>query len=287
MKKIIIISLIIFEMAATVKLSIARNISIAEAIKSKLISVKVKSNQGLGNDCLNLEITNLRNVNLSIDVEAGRMFIPSDSNVQNLILVKHEKFELNPNQTLSKNLNALCAQKHDNSPPRDMVFKTGNFAIGQPKQFAIWVDEKEYFKSSNVQNAMWVLTDNSEPSFNIYNEKDKEMLAFVAKAKNWNYDKLLTKFTKKDIEKVAEPVKRQFMFSSTLTFEISDPKTLRIVLCDKNNQVVQECLKNEILPIGTNVKHIDITNENFEPGKYYLKIYLDDKMIRRREILIQ
>jgi hypothetical protein len=58
------------------------------------------------------------------------------------------------------------------------------------------------------------------------------------------------------------------------------------VLCDKNNQVVQECLKSEVLPIGTNVKHIDITNDNFENGKYYLKIYVNDKMIRRREILI-
>ena len=58
MKKIIIISLIIFEMVALVKSSIASNISIAEAIKNKLITVKVKSNSGLGAACLNLKITN-------------------------------------------------------------------------------------------------------------------------------------------------------------------------------------------------------------------------------------
>ncbi|MFZ4799448.1 MAG: hypothetical protein ACOYMA_18255 [Bacteroidia bacterium] len=286
MKKIIIISLIIFEMVATVKLSFARNISISDAIKSKLISVKVKANGGLGSECLNLKITNLKNRKINIDVEAGRMFIPNDSNVQNLILVKHEVFEINPNQTINKNLNVLCAQKHDNGPSKDLIFKTGNFAIGQPKLFAEWVDKKEYFTSDNVQSAMWVLTDNSEPSFSIYNEKDKEMLAFVAKAKNWNYDKLLAKFTTTELPKIVEPARPKFIFSSTLTFTISEPQTLRIVLCDKNNQVVQECLKSEILPIGTNVKHIDITNDNFENGKYYLKIFVNDKMIRRREILI-
>ena len=285
MKKIIIISFIIFEMAALVKLSIASSISIAEAIKSKLITVKVKSNSGLGAACLNLKITNLKNRKLNIDLEAGRLFIPSDSNVQNLILVKHEIYELKPNQTLSKNLNALCAQKHDNCPSKDLVFKVGNFAIGQPKQFAVWVDEKEYFKNDNVQNAMWVFTDNTEPSFNIYNEKDREMLAFVAKAKNWNYDKLLAKFTGNETRKPEVFVSNK-IFSSTLTFDVSEPRILRIVLCDKNNIVVQECLKNEVLPIGTNVKHIDITNDHFDPGKYYLKIYIDDKMIRRREILI-
>jgi hypothetical protein len=285
MKKIIIISLIIFEMAALVKSNIASNISIAEAIKNKLITVKVKSNSGLGAACLNLKITNLKNRKLNIDLEAGRMFIPTDSNVQNLILVKHEIYELKPNQTLTKNLHALCAQKHDNSPSKDLVFKVGNFAIGQPKKFAVWVDEKEYFKNDNVQNAMWVFTDNTEPSFNIYNEKDREMLAFVAKAKNWNYEKLLAKFKGTESRKPMEFMNRK-IFSSTLTFDISEPRTLRIVLCNKNNNVVQECLKNEILPIGTNIKHIDIINENFDPGKYYLKIYIDDKMIRRREILI-
>jgi hypothetical protein len=285
MKKIIIISFIILEMAALLKSSIASNISIAEAIKNKLITVKVKSNSGIGDACLNLKITNLKNRKLNIDLEAGRMFIPSDSNVQNLILVKHEIYELKPNQTLSKNLNALCAQKHDNCPSKDLVFKLGNFAVGQPKQFAVWVNEKEYFKNDNVQNAMWVFTDNTEPSFNIYNEKDREMLAFVAKAKNWNYEKLLAKFTGTESRK-PEVFVRQKIFSSTLTFDISEPRTLRIVLCDKNNNVVQECLKNEVLPIGTNVKHIDITNDNFEPGKYYLKVYIDNRMIRRREILI-
>jgi hypothetical protein len=286
MKKIIIISLIIFEMAALVKSSIASNISITEAIKKKLITVKVKSNSGIGDACLNLKITNLKNIKINIDLEAGRMFIPSDSNVQNLILVKHEIYELNPNQTLSKNLNALCAQQHDNSPSKDLVFKVGNFAIGQPKQFAVWVDEKEYFKNDNVQNAMWVFTDNSEPSFNIYNQKDREMLAFVAKLKNWNYDKLLAKFIRTEIPK-PEAIVSNKIFSSTITFNVSEPRILRIVLCDKNNNVVQECLKNEILLIGTNVKHVDITNENFDPGKYYLKIYIDDRMIRRSEILIQ
>jgi len=285
MKKIIIISLIIFEMAALVKSNIASNISIAEAIKNKLITVKVKSNSGLGAACLNLKITNLKNRKLNIDLEAGRMFIPTDSNVQNLILVKHEIYELKPNQTLSKNLHALCAQKHDNSPSKDLIFKLGNFAIGQPKKFAVWVDEKEYFKNDNVQNAMWIFTDNTEPSFNIYNEKDRELLAFVAKAKNWNYDKLLAKFIRTENPNPEEFVSNK-IFSSTLTFNVSEPRTLRIVLCDKNNNVVQECLKNEVLSIGTNVKHIDITNNNFDPGKYYLKIYVDDRMIRRREILI-
>jgi hypothetical protein len=286
MKKIIIFSLTIFQVLTSVKLSIALNISITEAIKSKLISVKVKSNSGLGVDCLNLKITNLKSRKINIVIEAGLLFIPRDTNVQNLILVKHEIYKLKPNQTLSKNINALCAQKHDNSPNKDLVFTTGNLAIGLTKQFAIWVDEKEYFKNDNVQSAMWVFTDNSEPSFSIYNEKDKEMLAFVAKAKNWNYDKLLAKYTNTTTPKIVELVRPKFLFSSTLTFTISEPQTLRIVLCDKNNQVVQECLKSEILPIGTNVKHIDITNDNFENGKYYLKIYIDNKMIKRREILI-
>ncbi len=286
MKKIIIISLIVFDMLGALHSSYAAtNLSIAEAIKNKLISVKVKSNSGLGADCLNLKITNLKNKKLNIKVEAGRMFIPSDSSVQNLILVKHEIFELNPNQTLSKNLNALCAQKHDQGPSKDLVFKTGNFAIGQPKLFAEWVDEKENFKNDNVQNAMWVFTDNSEPSFSISTPKDKEILAFVAKAKNWNYEQLLAKFTLKDEIKNVEPIKPKVVFSSTLTFNISEPQVLRIVLSDKKNKVVQECI-NETLPIGTNVKHVDITNQNFEAGKYYLKVYVNDKMIRRREILI-
>ncbi|MBJ7428281.1 MAG: hypothetical protein JHD28_04910 [Bacteroidia bacterium] len=57
-------------------------------------------------------------------------------------------------------------------------------------------------------------------------------------------------------------------------------------LCDKNNQIIKHCVAGDTLAIGANTKRIEVTNDDLENGKYYLKVYIDGKMITRREIII-
>jgi len=42
---------------------------------------------------------------------AGRLFIPAYFYVQNLIVIKHQNMELNPNQVKTQNITAVFAQK--------------------------------------------------------------------------------------------------------------------------------------------------------------------------------
>jgi hypothetical protein len=65
---------------------------------------------------------------------------------------------------------------------------------------------------------------------------------------------------------------------------VSTPQVLKVVLSDKNNAVVKQCIAGDTLAVGPNSKRIEITNDDLENGKYYLKVYIDGKMITRREI---
>ncbi|MFA9212286.1 MAG: hypothetical protein ACEQSR_00365 [Candidatus Methylacidiphilales bacterium] len=281
MKKITVLAAIVFCFVIHSKTVLCKEISISEALKKKMIAIKVKSTSGHTGECLSLRLVNLKNSKLNIIVEAGRMFIPADSNVQNLIVVKRENIELAPNQIKTNKITAVCAQKNDAGPRQDLIFTTGNFGNTEAKKFAEWLDTKAYYNNTNTQNAMWMFTDNMAPEFTINSERDKEMLAFVAQAKNLNYEKLLDKFTSK-----STPDSR-FRFSSTLNFTLSTPQVLKVVLCDKNNAIVKKCILGDTLAIGPNNKHIEFNNDDLENGKYYLKIYIDGKMIKRREIEIK
>ncbi len=262
-----------------------KEISISEAIKNKMIAIKVKSTSGHTGECLSIRMVNLKNSKLNVIIEAGRMFIPADSNIQNLIVVKRENIELAPNQIKTNKITAVCAQKNDAGPRQDLVFTTGNFGNNEAKKFAEWLDTKAYYNNSNTQNAMWTFTDNIAPEFSIYSEHDKEMLAYVAAAKNLNYEKLLKKFTSfNSSNSYAPPAKAKFTFTSTLNFTVSTPQVLKVVLCDKNNAVVKQCIAGDTLAVGPNSKRVEITNSDLENGKYYLKVYIDGKMITRREI---
>jgi hypothetical protein len=257
-----------------------KEISITEALRNKMITIKVKSTAEHTGECLSVRMVNLKNTKLNIIIEAGRMFIPADSNVQNLIVVKRENIELAPNQIKTNKITAVCAQKEDAGPRQDLVFTTGNFGNNEAKKFAEWLDNKAYYNNSNTQNAMWTFTDNMAPEFSIYSEHDKEMLAYVATAKNLNYEKLLKKFT----STYNPPAKTRFTFTSTLNFTVSTPQVLKVVLCDKNNAVVKQCIASDTLALGPNSKSVVITNDDLENGKYYLKVFIDGKMITRREI---
>jgi hypothetical protein len=281
MKNLIIITVaILLNTILFFKTAFGKEISISEAIKNKMIAIKVKSTSGHTGECLSVRMVNLKNTKLNIIIESGRMFIPADSNVQNLIVVKRENIELAPNQVKTNKITAVCAQKEDAGPRQDLVFTTGNFGNNEAKKFAEWLDTKAYYNNSNTQNAMWTFTDNMAPEFSIYSEHDKEMLAYVATAKNLNYEKLLKKFT----STYNPPVKPSFTFTSTLNFTLSTPQVLKVVLCDKNNAVVKQCIAGDTLAVGPNSKRVVITNDDLENSKYYLKVYIDGKMITRREI---
>jgi hypothetical protein len=281
MKNLIIITAaILLNTILFFKTAFGKEISISEAIKNKMIAIKVKSTSGHTGECLSIRMVNLKNTKLNILIEAGRMFIPADSNVQNLIVVKRENIELAPNQNKTNKITAVCAQKEDAGPRQDLVFTTGNFGNTDAKKFAEWLDTKAYYNNSNTQNAMWTFTDNISPQFSIYSEHDKEMLAYVAAAKNLNYEKLLKKFN----STYNPPAKSKFTFTSTLKFTLSAPQVLKVVLCDKNNAVVKQCIAGDTLAVGPNSKRVVITNDDLENGKYYLKVYIDGKMITRREI---
>jgi hypothetical protein len=270
------------------KTTYCKEISISEALKNKMIAIKVKSTSGHTGECLSVRMVNLKNSKLNIIIEAGRMFIPADSNVQNLIVVKRENIELAPNQVKTNKITAVCAQKEDAGPRQDLVFTTGNFGNTDAKKIAEWLDTKAYYNNSNTQNAMWTFTDNMAPEFSIYSEHDKEMLAYVAAAKNLNYEKLLKKFTSfNSSNSYTPPAKTKFTFTSTLNFTVSTPQVLKVELCNKNNAVVKQCIAGDTLAIGANSKNVVITNDDLENGKYYLKVYIDGKMITRREIEIR
>lgn len=285
MKKLITTAVLMYFILMYSNTVYCKEISIAEALKNKMIAIKVKSTSGHTGQCLSVRMVNLKNSKLNIIIEAGRLFVPSDSNVQNLIVVKRENIELAPNQVKTNKITAVCAQKNDAGPRQDLVFNTGNFGNTEAKKFAEWLDAKAYYSNSNTQNAMWTFTDNIAPEFSIYSEHDKEMLAYVAKAKNLNYENLLKKFTSVNTHETSTmPARQKFWFSSTLNFTLSTPQVLKVVLCDKNNTVVKQCIAGDTLAVGTNSKRIEITNDDLENGKYYLKVYIDGKMITRREI---
>jgi len=283
MKKITVLAAIVFCFVIHSKTVLCKEISISEALKKKMIAIKVKSTSGHTGECLSLRLVNLKNSKLNIIIEAGRIFIPADSNVQNLIVVKRENIELAPNQIKTNKITAVCAQKNDAGPRQDLTFTTGSFGNIEAKKFAEWLDTKAYYNNTNTQNAMWMFTDNMAPEFTINSERDKEMLAFVAQAKNLNYEKLLNKFTSNNYPSAT---KHRFVFTSTLNFTLSAPQVLKVILCDKNNQIIKHCVAGDTLAIGANTKRIEVTNDDLENGKYYLKVYIDGKMITRREIII-
>ncbi len=285
MKNLIMLTAIMCIFTIFSKTTYCKEISISEALKNKMIAIKVKSTSGHTGECLSIRMVNLKNSKLNIIIEPGRMFIPADSNVQNLIVVKRENIELAPNQVKTNKITAVCAQKEDAGPRQDLVFTTGNFGNTDAKKFAEWLDTKAYYNNSNTQNAMWTFTDNMAPEFSIYSEHDKEMLAYVAAAKNLNYEKLLKKFTSfNSSNSYIPPAKTKFTFTSTLNFTVITPQVLKVELCDKNNAVVKQCIAGDTLAVGPNSKRVVITNDDLENGKYYLKVYIDGKMITRREI---
>lgn len=259
---------------------VANGIKLNEAIQTKKINCFVHGNSSSTHylEPIVVELTNNSTETLTINIDNGDLFVPIDSNKQNIVVTENEMLVLKPKQKQSFKIKGMCIESGDGSGNDETIytFNTGN--NDKLQKLAAFIDSKKY-QTSTAQYAVWSLMNNDDIN-SIYGadsteENDiKKFMAnltgktFIVKTKDYKYNYYAPP---------KEKVGGNFEYSFTQTQDI------QIAMFDENGILVRELFNQKKVPAGTHKLNFEYDSSVYTDAVYYFKLIVGNEVLVNRK----
>ena len=193
-------------------------ITLKKALAGKKISMDVKRSDTDFYHSLTLTVTNTTKKPMELEIDPGMIFVPEDTNFQNLVTLGTERTQIEPGATKEVKVADFCGKSYAKGPRPGMKFsfwKQGDSLMIKTLKFA----RENALPTQLIQHAVWHFT-NSHSLRSVYltwypNESEK-LVKYMADLRHVpvpEYFKVLTTSTrpgepmiKKDNSRVVVPV---------------------------------------------------------------------------------
>lgn len=264
-------------------------VDIKQAKNNKALSLKINGANSSRQKAF-IKITNKTNQLIKLIISAGDMLITPTTSTQNLIITKTEEIQIQPHQSISKNLFALCAEKHDGCPGSETQYAPGKKATGNLLAMAEYLDENKLYDDDVAQNAIWCISDNAELSQIEHSNKtiERDLQTMIAKHQNLDLEKELAKIKAQKLMSSSFSNRRRITsFHGNISFNLEKDAKVNLVLLDPKGKTVATFIKEENFQAGIHKKDFAYTDANIEYGLYQLIILADGKEKLRRRVQLR
>lgn len=249
-------------------------ISLIEAVKQKLASVKSRGKGGYNSKCLDIEVKNISTKPLEIKILAGTIFDNTEEWQQDLMVVEEQAIALRPQQIDIKSLQTVCIQPSNGSPAKGVSFLLWKMAEGHLLKLAQFINEKKCF-TSTAQSAVWAVIKGNGLE-NIYGQ-DSLMVRELCK--------IVSEATGKPCNaKNYEPRPHQITsINTSLDVLIPDyTQNAMLTLYTRNGQVFDRHLSNLALKPGFYRFKMGVNHTLNDTSTFYLRLEEDGKIISQK-----
>jgi hypothetical protein len=269
--------------------SAASTLNFNEAVKKKWIEVKIhgaeadttfkgeySSHYG---PCVALEVVSLSAENLQLALEYGYKLEPSDSTYQTMMVTQSLLVNLAPKQKKNYRLYAMCTEASQAGPNPKMAFKLGHRTYGHLLEMAELLHRKKY-QGNAAQDAVWCLTDNHDIS-SIYSTDTAMMYDLrrqVAKAKGFALSKIYETEKVGSNAQSAPTFRTTTTYSGSFTYNVGRSCKILIALFDEQDKMKKVYVNNENQREGKYTYNYQISSDDTQNKKHYLRVFRDGKM---------
>jgi hypothetical protein len=265
--------------------------TIEDALNRKLITVSITGRKDATTayygGCITLIISNTSNQNLSIRLENGRRLNCVNDTIQDMLVTQSEMMALVPSQKKELTIYAMCSQKHDRSPKPNSVFRLGAMAESQIVKLTALI-EKYNVQNYTGQEAVWVLTDNEDPSS--ISGDDQEIVKLLRecvtgavveqKKVNTREPGFIYDYSYPKVDENA------FTIEGDFAFQMSYKNFVSLYIYDNYGNRIKVVFQDVPYSTGMQNYHYKITSSDFRPGElYWLRMKSDSKTLK--ELAIQ
>jgi hypothetical protein len=141
----------------------ANPLHLLDAQSQKKVQYTISPNDGSTHylEPLKMSVQNLANENLQILVSNGDICIPSDAQVQNIVITEQELITLKPKEKKEIALKGMCIEQSDRASGLNVLYtlkKNNDQKLLQLTQFL----ESKKLQTSAAQYAVWALVDSGD-----------------------------------------------------------------------------------------------------------------------------
>lgn len=287
MKKYIIL-VIIAVLLLSLTTDNKKHITINEAIEKNLISWEIKGLGGHTGECVDVTIKNTSNIDTVFFFESGRRLISKDEAIQDILIIHPQEFTLAAGTEKQFKGFGFCCQAHKGSPYENSEFKIGNLNNNKLVSLANYLNKHKY-KQDQIQNAVWVISDNN-PISSIYvptdnKEKARDMMAlkeYVAKLSGIDFKNLWYSL------KYKNDTTRLFSGEATwiegkFDYRITHYSQGTMAVFNDRNKIVIYIFKESSHSSRAYSYPINFSVDGWKKGKYYIRIFTNNKLQAQRE----
>lgn len=239
-------------------------ISIESALKYDLISYEIVNNGSYKGECITINLQNKTSRALNVTIEPGRNLISTDTNKQDILIVKEALFALTPMGNSTKNLFGFCSQAHKNSPSEGEKYLVGEMKDANIIKLAEHLNKNKY-PISAMQYAVWTLTNNRPVASIFHEDRDsivglQDFLSFHKKQITPWYS---IEYMSTDSGMVSDNAKTIY---GTLKADLEKGRVIKVVVYDLYN--ISQIRKDIKVPEKTKEQPIVVDVSELPKGRY-------------------
>lgn len=268
-------------------------INLEQAIQQKKVSFSAKGKAGAANShygkCLQMTLKNQTSHPLNVSLEIGRLLVPKDSNVQNMLVTKPIDFVLLPGKELTKDVYAMCAQRHDGSPSSSTDFSSGRMGNDKLQKIAQFIDNYNLHNDAG-QAAVWSVSDR-KPVWEI------SMNDTAMQHKLRNYVASVTGLPVKpvfsrEVSSLHAVNPGEYIdaavYKTTCSFEYSlaYASSVSLKVYNRDNRLVKEVLRNQPMPAGETITKVLLSTRELPAGIYRLVLSIGNEQTITQNVVL-
>lgn len=258
-------------------------VAISKAFLKKIIKLEIKGKGGYQGECLSMKIKNNSADSILIYIEAGWRFDSSDSTMQDILVVKDQYLPLAKKQEKTFGVEGFCCQAHKSGLAEKSKFAIGDSAKGQLRTIAKYLN-KVKVSISNLQHAIWVVSDNNDLSSveDDGTDASKKLREFIAKLKGIEIPWYNTKYKTEPGPAFSGKPKN---ITGKMNYVVSNDLAMVMAnIRDEAGTIVKSFLIHKGAMRGEYTFDMDWDVSNMPKGKYTLRIYENQRELLKQNI---
>lgn len=258
-------------------------VAISKAFLKKIIKLDIKGKGGYQGECLSMKIKNNSADSILIFIEAGWRFDSSDSTMQDILVVKDQYLPLAKKQEKTFGVEGFCCQAHKAGPAEKSKFAIGDSAKGQLRTIAKYLN-KIKVSISNLQHAIWVVSDNNDLSSveDDGTDASKKLREFIAKLKGIEVPFYNTKYKVEPGPAFSGKPKN---ITAKLNYTINNDLAMVMAnIRDEAGTIVKSFIIQKGAMRGEYTFDMDWDVSNMTKGKYTVRIYENQRELIKQSI---
>lgn len=254
--------------------------SIAELAKNAKIELELKGLGGYQGGCVEINVQNLSPEQQNIWLEAGRRLDNSDPGEQDILIVKEQKFQLNPKEIRTITAFGFCCMAHNGAPSADRKFSIGWMETGNLLWIAQYLNGTNNIDNGIVQQAVWVFSNGNNPA-SILNSKEENVLELKkAIAAKLNIEiPWYEIYYERDSARVFSD--GHYKLKGPIEYSLPNRGWLSMIVRSPQRQIIHRFTNTAFVEGGRYNYDVDLDIKNWPKGKYDLEIYLDDVLKKK------